>query len=497
MGGRFACVIAIAWAVGCGNPARDAVDADVVDTGVDGPPKQFGDPCTHHTECESGYCIEPAGGAGGECSRTCNDDCPTGWDCLPVDFPDGVNVRVCVPAKGRLCALCATDDECPGGSCLSIDNSTRCATTCASQANCPDGYVCAADPTTSHAGMYCLPVTASCTCAAENAGITRTCVATNGNGTCTGTQMCETTGWSACTAPPPSAEVCDGLDNDCNFVIDNDVGGGEACTNTNGFGSCPGVRTCNGSAGFVCNGQVPTAEKCNSLDDNCNGSIDETFAGLGTLCNAGVGACLRYGTVRCNTLGTGTECSAVMGTPTAEACNQIDDNCNGSVDETFTTLGMQCTAGVGVCTRYGTNVCKADGTAAECSAVPGTPTSTTDACNYLDDNCDGIVDNGFRDPLTGLYTTDTNCGACGNDCTTAITAPNASGACVVSGTTAGCGLRCNAGAFDLNASTPDGCEFVLDTSAIHVSTNDLTALDDAGCGLGPTGTGAGNHPCKT
>ncbi|HEY5922059.1 MAG TPA: MopE-related protein, partial [Kofleriaceae bacterium] len=474
MGDRYACVLAIAL-IACGNPAREPVDANVFDTGTDATPGEFADPCTHHTECVSGYCVEAAGGAGGSCSRTCDDDCPTGWDCLPVDFPEGT-VRVCVQSSGRLCALCATDGECPGGVCVTIDNSTRCATSCASQANCPDGYTCGPDPTLIHPGMFCLPALSSCTCSTETSGATRTCAVTNGNGTCTGMQTCGASGWSVCDAAPPAAEVCDGLDNDCNFVVDNDVGGGEACTNTNGFGSCAGVRTCNGTSGFICNGPTPAAETCNSLDDNCNGSADETFAGLGTLCSAGIGACLQYGTIRCNGLGTGTTCSAVAGTATAEACNQIDDNCNGSTDETFTMLGMQCSAGIGACTRYGTHVCRGDGTGTQCTAVAGMP-AAMDACNYVDDNCDGVIDNGFRDPITGLYTTDTNCGACGNNCATAIMAPNATGACVVSGTTAACGLRCNPGAFDLNASTPDGCEFVLDAAAIYVSTNDMTSVD--------------------
>jgi hypothetical protein len=201
VGARYACVIAIATAIGCGSPRSEVIDAFGGDTpGVDAAPGAFGDPCTHHTECVSGYCVEPAGGAGGNCSRTCNDDCPTGWDCLPVDFPEGT-VRVCVLASGRLCALCATDGECPGGACLTIDNSTRCATTCASQANCPDGYVCASDPTLAHPGLFCQPTLSSCTCSAETVGGSRTCVVTNGNGTCTGTQMCTATGWDTCTAP--------------------------------------------------------------------------------------------------------------------------------------------------------------------------------------------------------------------------------------------------------------------------------------------------------
>ena len=36
---------------------------------------------------------------------------------------------------------------------------------------------------------------------------------------------------------------------------------------------------------------VPSAEVCNGVDDNCSGTIDETFPMLGTACTAGSGPC--------------------------------------------------------------------------------------------------------------------------------------------------------------------------------------------------------------
>src|SRR5437763_368440 len=87
-------------------------------------------------------------------------------------------------------------------------------------------------PDTGDKGKFCQPVTASCTCSAGMAGAMRSCANSNLIGTCLGTQTCSASGWSACTAATATAEVCDGIDNDCNFVIDNGVGGGEACTNT-------------------------------------------------------------------------------------------------------------------------------------------------------------------------------------------------------------------------------------------------------------------------
>ncbi|AKU92178.1 MopE-related protein [Vulgatibacter incomptus] len=80
-------------------------------------------------------------------------------------------------------------------------------------------------------------------------------------------------------------EVCDGLDNDGDGVVDNgDPGGGVAC-DTGRFGVCEaGTTHCIGGE-IVCTQDVPeTAEICNGLDDDCNGAIDETFPGKGDAC---------------------------------------------------------------------------------------------------------------------------------------------------------------------------------------------------------------------
>src|SRR5262245_11342102 len=90
--------IACAIAFGCGTSPR------LTDDGGTGPfpdtlsnAGEFGEPCTMHTDCKTGYCVEPAGGAGGVCSRTCDGDCPAGYDCLSVTFPNAP-VQLCVPS---------------------------------------------------------------------------------------------------------------------------------------------------------------------------------------------------------------------------------------------------------------------------------------------------------------------------------------------------------------------------------------------------------------
>src|SRR6185437_13265471 len=135
-----------------------------------------------------------------------------------------------------------------------------------------------------------------------------------------------------------------------------------------------------------------------------------------------------------------------------------DDNCNGQIDEAFPTLHQGCSVGKGVCLRQGTVICNGSGSDVMCSATPGAPTGA-ETCNYLDDDCDGNIDNGFRN-AAGVYNQDTHCGTCSIDCTSIYAgAPNATGRCQVVGAGATCALACNPGTFDLNSATTDGCEF--------------------------------------
>jgi MYXO-CTERM domain-containing protein len=281
----------------------------------------------------------------------------------------------------------------------------------------------------------------------------------------------------ASTVPP--AEVCNGVDDNCNGKIDEGVSNLCAVASPNdpndpdnklgtGAKHCA-VEICN-CKDDDCDGQTdegfpPNAcggpgccavppETCNGLDDNCDGNIDEGF-NVGAPCtNNGVGACKRGGRLACNAAGTGTFCDAPTVTPTPEVCNNIDDNCDGQVDNgTLPGVGEKCGNGLGAC-QTGTFIC-ANGKLT-CTAVN---TPMTEVCNGVDDDCDGAIDNGTFPTV-------------GNDCVCPGLDPNKIGVGVCKGGHIVCkgnlGLVCD-GCIGPSAEICDGkdndCDGVIDTNA--------------------------------
>jgi hypothetical protein len=118
-------------------------------------------------------------------------------------------------------------------------------------------------------------------------GLTRACSTACG----VGTARCVAGMYVDCDAPLPADEVCNNVDDDCDGVIDDgNPGGGGACVPLPGGGFEPPPDAGGGDAGVVCTAgtvrclmgelvcQGATSggsERCNCLDDDCDGRIDE------------------------------------------------------------------------------------------------------------------------------------------------------------------------------------------------------------------------------
>jgi len=196
---------------------------------------------------------------------------------------------------------------------------------------------------------------------------------------------------------PPADDVsCDGVDDDCDGSVDDEyVSSGSAC----GVGACAdtGSLTCvAGVENDSCVAGTPAADDvtCDGVDDDCNGATDDGWADAATAC--GVGACADTGTLTCE---SGVEVdSCVVGTPAADdvACDGIDDNCDGVEDEGW--VGSATACGVGACADTGTLTCESGVEVDSC--VVGTPAADDVTCDGVDDNCDGVVDEGWSDSAT-------------------------------------------------------------------------------------------------
>ena len=194
---------------------------------------------------------------------------------------------------------------------------------------------------------------------------------------------------------------CDGLDNGCDGGADGAL---PAPPCPNQVGVCQGsVQPCGGVGGWQpCGGAdygpdyQSDGDICDRKDNDCDGTVDEGFDKLDIGCLLGVGACQAAGIWVCSADGTAEVCSAVPRAPGAEVCDYLDNNSDGAVDEGFDTLYESCSDGTGICQRFGFLECSPDGAGVVCNAVKAA--ADLEVCNGRDDTCDGEVDEGFCGP---------------------------------------------------------------------------------------------------
>jgi len=170
-----------------------------------------------------------------------------------------------------------------------------------------------------------------------------------------------------------SPEMCDAIDNDCDGLVDEDLG-----TTTCGVGACKHtVANCVGGLTKYCNPKEgASAEICDGVDNDCDIDVDE---GLGEV-ECGVGECIHVQALCVG--GKPASCNPFAGVK-AEACDGLDNDCDGLVDE---ELGST-SCGLGVCAHSVPNC--VDAVPQQCNPLAN---ATDEACDGLDNDCDGSVD---------------------------------------------------------------------------------------------------------
>lgn len=256
----------------------------------------------------------------------------------------------------------------PGESCDNVDNNA--------QNGVDEGIVKCGSPLHCPTAEVCDGVDNNCNNAVDEGGV------------CAG----------GCVASP---EICDGCDNDCDGIADDGAFAPIACGSPSPA-NCNGTRTCQPpqpvgapgacipSAGFGACSNSPQTESCDSIDNDCDGSVDDGVASSqcdpagappGTV--YGFPSQCQRGTTQC--LGGASSCIGGV-LPSAEVCDGVDNNCDGIVDNGVAGVGQACGLSEGPCSP-GSTACV--GGALQCVGGSG---PQPEICDGIDNNCNGATD---------------------------------------------------------------------------------------------------------
>ena len=239
-----------------------------------------------------------------------------------------------------------------------------------------------------------------------------------------------------CTCPTGNTETCgDGIDNNCDGLIDcadpqcqphGSVAGAKCDTGQLGVGGAHVYGACTAAGTCTCSGSGKETSCGDGVDNNCNGLIDCDDPDCQPVGNAVGGACDTHGNT-CSPLVSGhSTCSrcAPGGDPTKyqpieTSCGDgVDNDCDGLTDcqdPNCASTGLSCSTTGMVCTAQLT---------CQCPSTSGVETSCSDG---IDNDCNGFID------CKDLGCNGRSCGPNGRTCATTA---NGTGSCTCPGGTA-------------------------------------------------------------
>lgn len=243
---------------------------------------------------------------------------------------------------------------------------------------------------------------------------------------------------AAANAYPGASEYCDGVDNNCNGMLDEstaldatlwyeDVDGDGHAGSSNTTESCSqptgyyaSITDCNDVDSSIYPG---ASEVCDGSDNDCDGITDENVTNTYYLDNDGDGYGYAQSTIEACSMPSGyvtntADCndnSSAINPNATEVCDGIDNNCNGNSDDADSSLDMSTTSiwyedadgdGFGSssylrrCDQpsgYVTN--SNDCNDGSNQANP----NKTETCDGIDNDCDGSTDEANAQGCTTYY----------------------------------------------------------------------------------------------
>ena len=335
----------------CDDPAHCDGGACVMD-------QPDGTACDEASDCTSGYCGNGFCCSGGDCCASATD-CPGSYaeasQCTSASTCQGQRRdRLCSATKrcetGPLVdddsgCVGLTSNECalfPSVMCSAMPNQTsnqagRCDTSCATDGECDPGAFCNTGTGQCEAeGNPGDPCTATNQCSGALSCIDGVCCSSACSGSC---EACNVPGnLGTCAAIPDGQDPAGECGaTDCSSYFDGFAG--DTCFEKLGAPAsavaCNGARSCQ-TAADVCPGR-PRGPARVTCDDTCQDPQSGTCTGTAppncTNVNpgsvtCGLGICQR--TVSACVGGADNMC--VPGVSGTETCNNLDDNCDGTVD---------------------------------------------------------------------------------------------------------------------------------------------------------------------